>query len=85
VVDAFVILGEDSETVKLTLNLFLTALLLTLWAELHAADGPSSPSTFEERAKATMEAATVDLSQLKGTSPMHFWVAQRLFESGKTD
>jgi hypothetical protein len=71
--------------VKHTLNFILTALLLAPLASVDAAEGPASLGTFDERAKATMDAATVDFGQLKGTSPMHFWIAQRLFESGKTD
>jgi hypothetical protein len=62
-----------------------TTLLLMQFAALHAADGPPSLGTFDERAKAAMDAATVDFGRLNGTSPMHFWIAQRLFETGETD
>ena len=45
---------------------------------VHAVDGDA----LGHRAKLVMDAALADSAKLTGGSPMHFWVAQRLFETG---
>jgi hypothetical protein len=39
----------------------------------------------QARTKAVMEAAMANEKQLNGSSPMHYWVAQQLFEQGEKD
>lgn len=50
-----------------------------------AAAAPTQAEDFEGRAKLALTAATSDFDLLTGTSPMHYWVAQRLFEQGERD
>ena len=57
---------------------FLFLLCLFPSSRVHAVDGDA----FEHRSKLVMDAALADPAKLTGGSPMHFWVAQRLFETG---
>jgi hypothetical protein len=49
-----------------------------------AAAAPDRVETFDDRARLALEAAMREPAKLTGGSPMHFWVAQRLFEEGRT-
>lgn len=40
---------------------------------------------FDSRAEMALSAAMKDAGRLDGSSPMHYWVAQQLFERGETD
>lgn len=63
----------------------LTALLLVgRNPELVAAE-PTPLDTFDARAGLVMDAALTDVAKLNGGSPMHFWIAQRLFEQGEKE
>lgn len=63
----------------------LTALLLVGRSpELFAAE-PTPLDTFDARARLVMDAALSDVAKLNGGSPMHFWIAQRLFEQGEKE
>jgi hypothetical protein len=42
-------------------------------------------AAFDARTKAVLEAAMANEKQLNGGSPMHYWVAQQLFEQGEKD
>jgi hypothetical protein len=59
----------------------LTALLLAPLAVLHAGEC----ETVAQRERAIMQAATADFGRLNGGSPMHYWIAQRLFEQGEKE
>lgn len=68
--------------------MFNTALVraLMLLVSLTTVSSAGTPTqgveTFDSRAKLVMDAALADPAKLTGGSPMHFWVAQRLFETG---
>jgi hypothetical protein len=65
------------------------ALILLLLAPLALLNGAERAmegvESFEDRARAVMDAATAAPGRLNGGLPMHYWVAQRLFEQGKKD
>jgi hypothetical protein len=63
----------------------LTILAALLLATLSARAEPVSSDTLatcEERRQAILAAAMMQPEKLSGSSPMHFWIAQQLFESG---
>lgn len=66
----------------------LTILAVLLLATLAARADPTSPdvlTTFEQRRLAIVAAAMMQPEKLSGGSPMHFWIAQQLFESGEKE
>jgi hypothetical protein len=66
------------------INALLGVALLAPLAALHAAEPRADKiAPLEERTKAVLDAATADLERLDGTSPMHYWVAQQMFERGE--
>ena len=40
---------------------------------------------FTSRSDLALIGATADMGRLDGTSPMHYWVAQQLFERGENE
>jgi hypothetical protein len=57
-----------------------------LFASLRATEPALEENVaLQARTKAVMEAAMANEKQLNGSSPMHYWVAQQLFEQGEKD
>jgi hypothetical protein len=75
---------SGSQAIKGILTL-LAALLLASLAALAEPATADALATFEQRRHAILAAALVQPDKLTGCSPMHFWIAQRLFEQGKRD
>ena len=69
---------------KPTLTL-LTALLLAPLAALAEPAASDALATFEERRRAILAGAMAQPEKLTGGSPMHFWIAQQLFEQGEKE
>lgn len=57
-------------------------LVVAGWVRMDA--GPPAPD-FNTRAEQVLAAASAEPAKLTGGSPMHYWVAQRLFESGQKE
>lgn len=63
----------------------LTALLVVGKSSGLPAADPWPVDTFDARARLVVDAAMTDVAKLNGGSPMHYWIAQRLFEQGERD